>query len=380
MTSTGKDCRPNWDRAFQILHALEANNNRSGSLVRRTSGIDSWQHHLVQPSIDRENRCLGPVVSTWYCQVMKACPRLEQITLSFSTEEELHKILRSLALVPPGSTIAEPSQHRPRMDFCAKSITFAPGLSSQGVATRITYAQVLDALQRTSIQNLDTIEFDRVDRIGWMLTNQYLSSTTQNFPFSTRSLDITKVPDQDSWYAQYFPRFASTLEQFRFSLYSSSKSDVDTSFPEITAPNLKALCMSFAAAQCLSLSSYISSNIDPSIVVSRFASFPRLTSISLCGTHGPSLLLLETLAKSSPLLSSIDFHSSRWISTADPLSTVSNELFPEIRIFVTLQTMQQLRKVDLGILPTVDPERYEGMKAMLELRGIEMKYKRCYGA
>jgi len=375
MISMGKESTPTWDKAFELLHTLEANNNRYGRLVRDTSGIEIWQRRLVRPSIDLDNRCLAPVVGTWYVRALKACPSLQKITLSFATSKELDKILRTLNLISFGSSSAHSSQAQPRVDFSASSISFSSGPSRPGVDGRITYAEVLHALQRTSIQTLDTVEFDEVD---WILTDQFGNSSSPSFPFPMKSLSISKSSDQSSNSTHLFPRFPSTLERFSFVLRYTTESDVDTRLPKITAPKLKELSMSHIANQCHALSSYTSSGTAPPIVVSTFTCFPRLTTLYLYGTHGPSLLLLETLAQSSPLLSSIDFHASHWISTADPSSAISYEIFPEVRIFVTLQTMQHLREVDLGVLPTSDSQRYEGMKAMLELKGSKVKYKCCY--
>ena len=102
-----------------------------------------------------------------------------------------------------------------------------------------------------------------------------------------------------------------------------------------------------------------------------------MTTLSLFGTHGPSLRLLETLAKSSPLLSKLSLAGSRWISDSNPLSSDPDQIFPKPLILAALLKFARLTKLDLGTLPTSDPFQHSDLKTKLEARGMKVKYDIC---
>lgn len=143
--------------------------------------------------------------------------------------------------------------------------------------------------------------------------------------------------------------------------------------------NLRTLSLRLTSGWVIgcTLSTYTSDRDTPLLLPEAFASFPHLKYLKLFSTHGPSLRLLETLAKTSPLLSDLQLPCSRWVDAKDPLSTDLDQIFPENEIITVLSKFPDLIRVNPGILPTLDRLRYQDLDDRLSKRRIWASYSVC---
>ncbi|GAA5826998.1 hypothetical protein JCM5353_008879 [Sporobolomyces roseus] len=179
------------------------------------------------------------------------------------------------------------------------------------------------------------------------------------------------------------PRLVDSLESFHFRALNVSDHTGLRALPGNVGKNLRMLSLEFALFQHRhprSLSSYSNSPYGPSLPPRAFTSFPHLETLILGGTHGPSLQLFETLLQCSPLLRIISFEASYWISYSSPSLTNSDDIFPEAQLSYVLSKLVHLESLHLGLLPTIDPLRYETFKSTLEQAGVRTEYTICQQA
>ncbi|GAA5954641.1 hypothetical protein JCM3765_003838 [Sporobolomyces pararoseus] len=124
------------------------------------------------------------------------------------------------------------------------------------------------------------------------------------------------------------------------------------------------------------LTSYGVRHLGLKIPIDAFLNFPHLKNLSLPGTR-PSLQLLESLSLTSPLLEEISFDESCWISFGSPTSIIPEEIVPEEVALETLSKFKNLRKINLGYLPTTEKTSYRMLQEGLKERGIEFEFEVC---
>ncbi|GAA5837243.1 hypothetical protein JCM5353_006004 [Sporobolomyces roseus] len=167
------------------------------------------------------------------------------------------------------------------------------------------------------------------------------------------------------------------LDDFAFRNSGIASSCDLSMLPTLLDPSLRKLTLCFSEHFFFNkpLSTYFSSTPGPRLPLQIFLSYPLITSLTLLGTYGPSLRLLQTLAKSAPLLFKLCLAGSRWISDSNLLSNDSNEIFPEPLILAALLKFPRLKELNLGMLPTSDPLQHSDLRVKLVARGIKVDYR-----
>jgi len=352
--------------AQNIVEALEFNNNYLGRFVRKTSGISNWLSALERFRRSSEGR---DETKIWYHRILRACPQLQQVDISFTSSDDLEELLEILVLlrptVPGSLTSTEPSSIR--------DITFSRRAKGCNIVNWMDYAYLLEILERTSIRSLDDVTFDAT---YWNYSGA--RDTEAQLPFSVKNLQITSLMGSLSNYIPLLPLNSSALDSFVFFGKMSCRASVFGKLPSFLPPTLTTLYLCFMnSTDPIALSEYGTPSDCPSISIEIFHSFPNLTYLYLCHTAGPSIELLELLVTSSPSLSRILFDGSVWVSNTTPPPTDIEDLFPEFRVLAILQQFQHLVEIHLGVLPTRSKVKYEGLKNSLKANGIEVAYEVC---
>ena len=91
----------NLEQASSLLAALEANGNALGQLVRDTNGLVFLRTILTRASSDYKW-----TPSEYFEKVLKACPKLRNVDLCFSSQNEIMDQLQALTLTSPRSSNA----------------------------------------------------------------------------------------------------------------------------------------------------------------------------------------------------------------------------------------------------------------------------------
>jgi len=121
-------------------------------------------------------------------------------------------------------------------------------------------------------------------------------------------------------------------------------------------------------------------------LLAMFRSLVNLTSIKINNSRGCFLDLLATIASSSPLIEVIDFHDSHWTQRDDNRFRRAGRVsFKEryapacskAEVDTILGRFRSLRQIDLGILPTFKPQRFEGLGSDLARQGVIVNWDFC---
>ncbi|GAA5840167.1 hypothetical protein JCM5353_001040 [Sporobolomyces roseus] len=353
-------------KADGLLRALEANGCALGRLVRGTFGINGWLY--------TSGDCAR--IRRWYCAVLRACTGLRQVDLHFTSQAELEDLLQILSLPDPSVTQNPASE--PTLPFSTtlsrlQCLDFNDRQWKRQQGNQVYISDVFTMFARFDF-SLDTVNFRRV---YWSKGDD---GSTPLFPFLIKHLRIWTMSQYLMDSIALSSSFPSGLETFDFvSLALEGTIDL-TPCKTHHGGRLQKLELTINEHQKrdrLQLSEYTTTLPDVKIVLEGLQSYPLLTSLILSGTHGPSLRLLSTLAKSSPLLRNLDLSESRWISDSHPLSTVPDDIFPETRVLAELEQFKHIEHVHLGLLPTIDQNRYGTLVESLELRGVKVRFDCC---
>lgn len=171
-----------WDRARNLVESLEANSNQFGKLVRETRGIDSWMYDLNTAVKEKKVGSTADDTLSWYHRVLRACTRLQQVDLNFSTEDQLCTVLRTLSIHLPVSHALDPSSSRLPLASNLRKITFGPPVKWID-APRISCLKVFSALESSLVRSLDSVSIVGVD---WVLEED--TTVICSFPFRIRRL------------------------------------------------------------------------------------------------------------------------------------------------------------------------------------------------
>jgi len=373
----------NWRRANSLLTSLEANDKTLGQLVQGIYPVTQYLKALINDDKERNEtvRC----TMRWFEQLLKACPHLRQVELSFKTVNDFENLLEALSLGlswPKDGVLAGPSSLR--------TVVFSrlfyddeedgeidadghehPELS---ISDRFNTADIFNALGRTSITSLDEVEYHNVGFVH----SGYPANEPQ-FPFPVKSLRIHSHSYTLATSIPLLPRNHSALEHFGFSGEPPLDSSEIQALPNLLGTTLRSLFLRLSRADQFYLSEYTLRSDAPPLPLETFRLFPHLTSLSLVGTHGPSPRFLELLATASPLITHLSFLCSRWVSDTDPQSFRPEVIFPEVQILSSLSKFKHLKDIYLGTLPTTKHNKYKGLKSSLEAEGIkgEGEYECC---
>ncbi|GAA5849638.1 hypothetical protein JCM5353_006033 [Sporobolomyces roseus] len=355
-----KDAQNAWPRSKKLFASLEASNGQNGRLVRETVGL-SIRYRCLIWEYQSQPGYSAAKISAWYLRALKACLYVTQADIVFSTIDDFSNALNALNLLPC---------HRsdplfPTRSLIRKlSIDFFPA-----DPPTVDHTKIFELLHRTSIEALNSLS---LDDISWF--SHALPSSSLTFPILFRNLDWKTTHASDL--AKCLPLLTSSplsLDSLRFSITGTIDGSDLLSLTELADETLKSLHLrNFRGAW-----SYASAPRGPRLPPKIFESFPLLTTLSVAGIHGPSLVLLDILVTSSPLLSNISFTHSRWICDYNPPSSSPEAVFPEKEVIAIIKKFLHLKGIHLGLLPTDDPLRYEGTKGELEDWGIKVEYQIC---
>lgn len=304
----------------------------------------------------------------WYWGVLKACPHLQRVTIAYSDENDISRVFISLALPSPFATISISSTLP-----CPSSIRRLAFLRDFSSKPGIDFTSVFEALRQSSIPALDKILYNLVD---WPVSPGSTLPIIPQFPLPLKSLSFNEdVPSFSSLF-RFFPQELSTLREFDYEGRTCITGSDFLTLAKLVGPNLRKLAMEFVATEeKRRLLAYGPADDAPHLSPEAFNSYPSLTSLSLYGTHGPSLALLETLVKSSPFLTQVRLISSHWRCDHKLHSTDSDEVFPEAQVLATLLKFPCLDFIWLGYLPTYDKTRYRSLISILAEAGIEASFE-----
>ncbi|GAA5827018.1 hypothetical protein JCM5353_008889 [Sporobolomyces roseus] len=355
-------------RAVNLLAALEANDCYLGRLVHGTSGID-WQLSTMKKN--RQTR-------RWYAAVLRACVNLQQVDLHFSKQTELEDLLRALALLPTPSA-ANPlnaASALPQHPSQLRSIVFGEQLKKDEQGNEVRVSDIFAALRRARLPSLATVRFNPVE---WVLSKP--PPPTGLFPVQLNHLHIETLTSRLTDVIAFLPRSPAKLDSFYFSNVVNREAIDLTPITKLLGNHLRTLGVKFNEyhkEMRATLSAYGDFVPGCTLALEGILSLPQLTSLTLSGTHGPSLSFLSTLAESGPLLAVLDLSHSHWRS--DSNSTKRDAIFPATRVLSVLDKFRHLNDIHFGLLPTTRGERYKDLVTVLEARGIAARFDCCVKA
>lgn len=176
---------------------------------------------------------------------------------------------------------------------------------------------------------------------------------------------------------------------FRFA--PSGDSDFEWIFNYLPVVTLDKLSIVSASSRGLvryppDIKDYVKAKDLPRIPFASFPSFPSLRSLTLSEFEGPSIELLQQLIKTAPSIVYLDFNRSVWtredilapVFPSDPPEIFAKIVFPEEQVLDLLLKFASLRLVNLGYLPTTDPNRYRGIQESLAEKGIETRWTELF--
>ena len=304
----------------------------------------------------------------WYYSVFKACPRLKHVTIAYSDEKDMSNVFTSLALPSPFTTLQ--SSISPAHPSSIRSLAFLRDFTSK---PGVDFTSVFEALRKSSILALDEVSYNLVE---WPIAPGGILSTTPQFPLPLEKLYLHEDVPSFAFLFRFFPQQLSTLQNFTYEGRTIVTAADFNNLARLVGANLKKLFMSFVAAEeKLPFLALGPAHDAPHLSPEAFNSYSALTALSLCGTHGPSLALLETLVQSSPLLNQIRFIDSHWRCNHKPDSTDPDEVFPEAQILKVLLRFAHLKAIWLGYLPTYDKMTYWSHLLRLNEAGIGAAYE-----
>jgi len=351
--------------AIMLLFALQSG---LGKYVGKLEGIVDFIWYLGtldEPSFNLPFKleAYTPALSL-YLAFLQACPHLTYVEIQFNSQN-CGKFLQALA--PSSASL--------------KVVRFKNPALSDVFGYRL-YANVVKmVLQDEALAGVDNIFLDDVDDHGGLpdvpSTQQALKTFCfggQDFaprlsevrpflPINSASLETIYIQMNWSvldlnWILQYLP---STIRSIGL---DSSK--LETSFRRSST-----------------LGTYLLQRFS-SIPVTPFGRFKSLQSLAFLRFDGPTLGLLETLANTAPQLSELHFENCTWIRSS--ASTVPIGLAPQGAItgIVDPEDLEEqlvkfgkLRKVHLGILPTITRETYSNLEELKEAKSMVVQWEIC---
>lgn len=350
-----------WTNARNLLLSLQADQGKLGRLVRRTTGlyksIWSWMEDDGVLVEEVEEGCTFASIERWFLDILRICPSLIKADVLAMSERTLQLSLS--AITPSLSTLQQ-----------IKLRGEGPRIDSDPSLSRSTMFQILRVhLSRP----LPFASFD------WIHFEENCPETDSELPIQVRSLKINLFVGDSA--VRWLPPTPTAVPLEKLKVRVGAQ-PLPSTFPFETiaqrvGASLKVLQVLHFPGRMDGLSSYGRSSEGPSLAPNQLAGFPHLQKLKLHHFHGPSLEFLKNLVTHAPLLRSIEFEGSLWVSNSDPSSTIPDEVFPEHKVVEQLTKFKHLQSIQLGILPTTGPLRYDWIRTELEKIGIQSSYEVC---
>jgi hypothetical protein len=296
-------------------------------------------------------------------QIVNGCPNLRAVAIMTGSSKYLSSLVRALTPSLALTTIdiyhppIPPETSLPLLEFINSllaypSLEHVTEIALDDLEEESPTPAILPPSIRRSLSSLEVTTWSRSD----------FDSVKRYFIRDSSPLKTLKVEMQDEspvyqpqdlrWIYDYVP---STLEQL-----------------QLRAPN---------HYNCV-LSTYLQPRGSPPLLPDFFPSLPSLRRLEISGFHGLSLRLLQSLASAAPSVQYLSFTCSFWMSNtpidpAAPPSVFANLVFPEKEILKVLLSFPSLKYVDLGIVPTIDQDRYLELEDRLAESGIDYDWEEC---
>jgi len=325
-------------KADSLLQTLLANDGELGQLVKSFQGILA-----VEAQLFRSKPVLGKqdVSVQWYYEILKACPNLEEVEVPlphFPDSRGSHSFLLDDFL-----NLAGHLDHLRRV-FTASN--YLKILTLRGPEDRSVKLADLDAILR--LRAFSTVSILKLSNPFWVGVGL---DTTRTAKEIVENVDADSGIEEDlgDW-----PRIESL------------QSDDSTTIPRIFAfvssrsPSLQHLSLANTDLQG-------STKNECSPVLDKFGSsdprFPHVHISSLTGLAS-SASSLKSISLYNVRLYQLFFNGSIVICSEDSLCQAFGKF-------------TELKRVDLGILPTTDKNGYALLRSELEERGVKVSWKYC---
>ncbi|GAA6016832.1 hypothetical protein JCM11491_001821 [Sporobolomyces phaffii] len=348
-----------------LLAALRHDDHKLGRLVRSTSGVSLWCDALTAfsyrfgDSIPETWVRKPGDVTEWYLDVLRACSRLEQVDVFFSTKRLCDLCLRALS-----SSFGS-----------LNKIHFYPDPE----AAQGTPLDLPTAFKIMRLRLPQTLAEATFDSLNWLPGS---GTDSSELPFAVSNLTVSPRWRSSLDVLSFLPSPSAVppLQSFDASLASGGACQAVPTLRRIAqrvGASLRKLHFVFPTTSgSPSLHEYRAVTANFHLPLDPAFPFPQLVHLALNRCCSLSLRFLESLASSSPLLETIEFYESSW--TPDPGSTnlVDDERF-EPRLIVGLRKFARLRSVALGTLPTVSECAYPTLIATFAALGVEVGFQTC---
>ncbi|GAA6017328.1 hypothetical protein JCM11491_000633 [Sporobolomyces phaffii] len=294
----------------------------------------------------------------WYLDVLRACSRLEQVDVYFSTDKLCDLFLRALS----------------NSFGTLKQIHFHP--DSEAVESTLLDLPTAFKIMRVRLpRTLAEATFDTLDWVpGSDVDSSELPFAVSNLTFNPRShspLDVLSFLPA--------PSSITPLQSLRVDLEDDSPKAVTTlrEIAQRVGASLRKLDFAFPTRSGpRSLDGYKAVTANLHLPLDPAFPFPQLHHLVLYGCRSLSLRFLESLSSNSPLLETIDFCQSSW--TPDPGSSnlVEDEMF-EAKLIEQLRKFGRLKIVDLGDIPTATNRAYPTLEATFTALEVKVSFQIC---
>jgi len=322
-----------WSSADSLLISLLANDGQLGKLVKSLEGIvDVGAHlakhgHRVEENFDRSRK--------WYLDVVNVCLNSEHF---------------DLWLYQPGmgtwksEPAFESASHLELVEQALVGNRYVKTLSVQSQEVDINDLNTI--LLLPSLSNVSSIRLANLEIYGYLVTRSPLTrGLVENMRPEVRFLQV----DFGSFAQGATHRFINTLSSSPLHLSITSNS-------------------SLVRHHCLPILDVYNRHHDS----------------TASAWSGDSFLSssLDNVASSDPRIQIIDLHDIIWLSTHSSRSdeTIQNFISRhccEERLRQVFSKFTELKRVDLGVLPTTDKNGYALLRGELEDRGVEVSWKYC---
>jgi len=309
---------------------------------------------------EEEDGCTSDSIVAWFLDTLRICPLLTKVDILFWSKRILNLCL--LAIKPILSRLEQ--------------ITVQDETVLDEVCHTLLLSDAFRIFGNHVPHPLPYLWF------SWVKYRKDLTNQNLSLPLQVRSLKICLHSSFVHAVVPFLPApsTASCLQKLEVKL-SDQVSPGSFPFASVAGRvgrTLKELWIHHELGfDFVHLSSYGRTSTGPTLPPAEFTGFSSLRHLKLYSSHGPSLEFLKSLSSHSPLLQSLNLEKSVWISSSASSSTVPDEVFPEHKVVEELIKFKHLHSVQLGILPTIDPLRYNWIKGELEKVGIESSYEVC---
>ncbi|GAA6016775.1 hypothetical protein JCM11491_001803 [Sporobolomyces phaffii] len=299
------------------------------------------------------------ICTEWYLDVLRACSRLEQVDVFFSTKRLCDLYLRALS-------------------------------SSFGSLNKIHFYPDPEAAQGTPLDLPTAFEIMRLrlpqtlaeatfDSLNWLPGS---GTDSSELPFAVSNLTVSP-PWRASLDVLSFlpsPSAVPPLQSFDASLASGGACQAVPTLRRIAqrvGASLRKLHFVYPTTSGPeSLGEYRAVTAKWTLPLDPAFPFPQLVHLKLGSCPSLSLLFLESLSSNSPLLETIKFYESSWAPDPGSTNLVDDKRF-EAKLIGQLRKFARLRIAKLGMLPVWSELAYPTLTATFAALGVEVGFQTC---